>query len=646
MKKILLAVALVAGTVVHAATGFNISGAKLLDASGNQFQFRGINFPYAWSASELSTAIPAISATGANSVRLVLADGGQWTRTSASEVRNIINTVKANKMVAVLEIHDCTGWTESTAAKSLGTAVDYWLSSDIKAELVGQEAYVIIDIANEPFGNTTSAKTYVDSTKNAIARMRRGGLTHTLMVDGATWGQDQNNTMLDSGKSILAADTLSNTILSVHMYQVYNSQTAVDNYLKAANTAGLPLLVGEFADHSNNSTTVAAQSILQLCAKYGYGYMGWSWKGNSPVGGSTGLDSLDIAKQWDGSVLSAWGELLINDPAGIKATSQLSSVYSAADGKKLVLAYAQGEGTVTASSTGRVDTGKADTIKATAITGYDFIGWSGDTAGTKINGATLIIPKVTKDVTIQANFSPGSGANLIKDGDFSTSASWSFYAATGNTASASYSTGAAVVTIGSQDDTSYHIQLSQSGIQIDSGVTYVLTFDASASAARTLSVDFSTGANSDTSKAWKWVGGGSVSLTTTTTNFSMEVTALRSAPSGVVQLGLGGATPTVTIDNVTLVKKAAGTSVAPRSISSTTSWTIARSGSSIDWTRSEAIAKGGVVRLVGMDGRELSRAAVAAGTKSGSLKAPSTGIAFLVLETSEAREVKTLPLMR
>ena len=648
MKKIVLALALVGAGFAQAGAGFSVSGTKLLDANGNQFLFRGISFPYDWSSGDFPTSIPAIAATGANSVRLVLGDGGQFTRTSASEIQNIISTVTTNKMVTVLEVHDCTGWTESTAAQSIGKAVDYWLSSDIKAALVGQEAYVIINIANEPFGNTTSAQTYVDSTKAAITRMRRGGLKNTLMVDGATWGQDQNNTMLDSAKSILAADSLSNTLLSVHMYQVYNSQTAVDNYLKSANAAALPLLVGEFADHSNNSTPVAAQSIMQLCAKYGYGYMGWSWKGNSPVGGSTGLDSLDIAKQWDGSVLSAWGNLLINDPAGIKATSQLSTVYTAPDGKALVLAFAQGQGTVTATSTGRVDTGTADTIQATAATGYNFSGWSGDTAGTKMNGATLIIPKITKDLTIQANFTPGAGTNLITNGNFAAGATgWTFYAKTGNTSSINYSTGKAVVTTTVADTINYDIQLSQTPIEFDSGVTYVVTFDASSSAARSLAIDFSSGVDAaDTLLSWKWLGGGAVALTATTQTFTVNVTPTLTAPTGVLQFEVGGSTLPVTIDNVTLVKST-NTAIAPRSVfASVSTWSLVRQGSDLVWTRSLALQAGGVVRLVGIDGRELSRAKVAAGDRSGTLAAPGTGVAFLVLESAGVREVRALPIAR
>ncbi|HXP89545.1 MAG TPA: hypothetical protein VN931_01335, partial [Fibrobacteria bacterium] len=75
-------------------------------------------------------------------------------------------------------------------------------------------------------------------------------------------------------------------------------------------------------------------------------------------------------------------------------------------------------------------------------------------------------------------------------------------------------------------------------------------------------------------------------------------------------------------------------------------WSLVRSGSNLVWTRSQALQAGGVVRLVGIDGRELSRAPVSAGERSGSLAAPTSGVAFLVLETSGVREVRALPIAR
>ncbi len=60
-------------------------------------------------------------------------------------------------MIAVLEVHDSTGWSDSRPAVNISNAVQYWTSSDIRAAINGQENFVIINIANEPFGNNTTA---------------------------------------------------------------------------------------------------------------------------------------------------------------------------------------------------------------------------------------------------------------------------------------------------------------------------------------------------------------------------------------------------------------------------------------------------------------------------------------------------------
>ena len=63
--------------------------------------------------------------------------------------------------------------------------------------------------------------------------------------------------------------------------------------------------------------------IMEYCEKNGIGYMGWSWKGNSG-----GVEYLDIANEWDGSVLSPdWGEVLVNGENGIKKTAKKCSVF-------------------------------------------------------------------------------------------------------------------------------------------------------------------------------------------------------------------------------------------------------------------------------------------------------------------------------
>lgn len=322
MKKTALA-ALVTTLVSPAFAGWSVSGTQILDPKGNNFIYRGINHAHAWYPDRTTQALKDIAATGANSVRVVLANGTQWTRTSGSVVADIISQCKANKLVCVLEVHDSTGYGESAAATNISNAANYWASSDIKAAIAGQEDYVIVNIANEPYGNNTSASTYTNETIAAIKTIRNAGITHQIMVDAPAWGQDWQYIMRDNAASIFAADPLKNVVFSVHMYEVYNNAARIQEYFSTFRAKGYALIVGEFGTE-NNGNNVDEASIMQYAQDLGVGYIGWSWSGN---GGC--CVSLDITNNWNAGSLSTWGNFLINSANGIKATSRLATHFGA-----------------------------------------------------------------------------------------------------------------------------------------------------------------------------------------------------------------------------------------------------------------------------------------------------------------------------
>ena len=137
---------------------------------------------------------------------------------------------------------------------------------------------MIINIANEPFGNNTTAN-YTPDTIAAIQALRTAGLTHTLMIDAANWGQDWSNTMRNNAMPLWNADTRRNLVFSVHMYEVYAQASAVSTYMQAFDDMALPLVVGEFGpDHQGQ--TVDEATIMAQAQQRGNGYIGWSWSGN------------------------------------------------------------------------------------------------------------------------------------------------------------------------------------------------------------------------------------------------------------------------------------------------------------------------------------------------------------------------------
>ena len=303
--------------------GFSISNGQLVDNNGTPFIMRGVNYPYTWFQSRNTQAdLAAIAATGSNTVRIVLSTGGQWARVNGAQVSQLIQWCKDLKMIAVLEVHDSTGWTESTAAVPISNATAYWTSSDVRAAINGQDNFVIINIANEPFGNTTTAN-YLPDTIAAIQALRTAGLTHTIMIDGATWGQDWSNTMRTNAMQLWNADSRRNLVFSVHMYEVYQTLAPIQSYMQAFDDMALPLVIGEFGP-VNNGQFVDSDSVIAQAQARGNGYLGWSWSGNG--GSGTGLD---MTVNFDPAQLTAWGNRIVNGTNGIRATSVIATVFGA-----------------------------------------------------------------------------------------------------------------------------------------------------------------------------------------------------------------------------------------------------------------------------------------------------------------------------
>ncbi|WP_347331796.1 cellulase family glycosylhydrolase [Marinimicrobium locisalis] len=386
----------------NAHADISVSGTQVFDGNGHSFKMRGVNVPHAWFTGRTDQALQDIAALGANSVRVVLSNGAQWTRTSESEVASIISRAKAEGLITVLEVHDTTGYGESGDAGTISGAVDYWL--DIQNVLQGEEDYVIINIANEPFGNGPSASTWVDAHTQAISRLRNAGLTHTLMVDAANWGQDWEGIMRNNARQVLNSDPQGDVIFSVHMYEVYDSDSAVNSYLSSFSSQGLALVVGEFAaDHYGSY--VAADAVMARAEQYGYGYLGWSWSGNSSE-----LSSLDIANNFDGGSLTSWGEQLFYGANGIAHTAHPASTFGESAGS---------------SSSSNSSENSGSTSCGTAANGYPYCcDSSSDTGGGWgwENEQSCVVPERTTNDT-----SGNDGADNTGDEDASSGGTCDWY---------------------------------------------------------------------------------------------------------------------------------------------------------------------------------------------------------------------------
>jgi mannan endo-1,4-beta-mannosidase len=325
MKTLLLAFALLLVPVTSEA-GFFVQNGRLLDDNGTPFVMRGVNYPFAWFTqrypAQTQQDLVNIRATGANTVRIVLGTGAQYTRSTGPQISQLIQWCKDLQMIVVLEVHDSTGWSEAAGAAPLSNAVAYWTSADVRSAINGQEDFVIVNIANEPFGNNTTGS-YVSTTTSAITSLRNAGLTHNLMIDGANWGQDWTNTMRGAAQQMFSADPLRNLTFSVHMYEVYPDLNTISTYMQAFATAGLPLVVGEFGpDH--NGQPVDEASIMSQAQQRGLGYIGWSWSGN---GGC--CTQLDLVTNFS-TTRTSWGNILFGGANGITQTSVPATVFGPA----------------------------------------------------------------------------------------------------------------------------------------------------------------------------------------------------------------------------------------------------------------------------------------------------------------------------
>ncbi|WP_033438075.1 cellulase family glycosylhydrolase [Saccharothrix sp. NRRL B-16314] len=363
----------------QAAAGFTVGNGRLLDANGNDFVMRGVNHAHTWYADRTTQALKDIKATGANTVRVVLSSGDRWTLNTAADVTNVITQCKANKLICVMEVHDTTGYQEQSGAVSLARAVEYWKS--IQSAMAGQEKYVILNIGNEPWGNTGYTG-WTQATKDAITSLRSAGFQHTIMVDAPNWGQDWGYAMRDNAASVFAADPQKNTVFSIHMYGVYNTAAKVNEYLNSFVTAKLPIVVGEFG-HNHSDGDPDEDTIFATTQSLKLGYLAWSWSGN---GG--GVEYLDMVTGFNAAQLTTWGQRAVNGANGIKATSREASVYGGGDPGDTTAPSTPGTPTASGVTSTGVTLSWAASTDNVGVSGYDVVRVNGTTETAAASSAT------------------------------------------------------------------------------------------------------------------------------------------------------------------------------------------------------------------------------------------------------------------
>jgi len=276
---------------------------------------RGINYAHTWFRGDAEKAIPLIAQTGANVIRIVLADGDQYTRDDESSVRRVLDLCKKNKLVAILEVHDATG---SDDVEKLRNATQYWIS--LAPMLKGKENHVIINIANEWFGTSGQAAKWADGYQEVVPSLRSAGLEHLIIVDSPGWGQDAAS-IAQEGSRIFQADPQRNLIFSIHMYEVAgkNAKT-VKRHIDNSLAIGVPVIIGEFSNKQTGKP-VAYKSIMQYCQERSVGWLAWSWHGNNKD-----TANMDLSHGADGG-LTDLGNEIVYGPNGIHRHSRIPNIW-------------------------------------------------------------------------------------------------------------------------------------------------------------------------------------------------------------------------------------------------------------------------------------------------------------------------------
>lgn len=166
------------------------------------------------------------------------------------------------------------------------------------------------------------------------------------------------------------------------------------------------------------------------------------------------------------------------------------------------------------------------------------------------------VKKPEKDVVLR---DPDENGNYVNNGDFTVAESltddkdWVFMTALGGEAEAVIANGAMNITTTKEGTVDYSVQLVQAGIPFEKGATYQVSFDAKASAARTMKVDVKA---PDYGYA-SYMPSKTVELTTERKNYSYEFKMTGdSDANGRLEFNMGaaGSTADITISNVVIMK--------------------------------------------------------------------------------------------
>lgn len=273
---LLLFFVLIPGQKAYAATPvekwgqLSVKGAYIVNEAGKKVQLKGAStHGIAWFPQYVNTScFKSLKKMGANTVRLALYSdpAAGYTPALYTKVEEGVKAATKLGMYVILDWHILTDGNPATHQKQALHFFTYF------SQKYGKQKNILYEICNEPNGGVTWEKNIRPYAKKITKRIRKYDKKNLIIVGTPTWSQDVD---------IAAQKPLSekNMVYALHFYAATHRED-IQNKLKTAHKAGLPILVSEFSicESSGNGTVdkKSGNRWMKLLKKYKTGYIAWN----------------------------------------------------------------------------------------------------------------------------------------------------------------------------------------------------------------------------------------------------------------------------------------------------------------------------------------------------------------------------------
>ena len=503
-------------------TGLHVNGRHVYDGNGERVVFRGIEHHLRYLEDWNGDLIPEIAQTGANMVRIL----GVPTATLEGVLHRAI--VEHKMFVSIAHVD----WSHPTVIETINRYADY----------------ITIEIHGEP-----SHRDEVRWRNEAIGTLhnfRDLGYTSILEFISNGWGQVLS-TIINQGGAVFNADPLGKVVFVLQLYSELTND--VSGTLDQIQSFTHPIWVGTcyfglgiqngWGNHEYTYREVWDGSYQRDISS-----LVWAWTPDHEGVGN------ELTSDGQISNLTHIGRYIVQEsPAALQSTVVktaflLNAGETDPDPGPFTLTVNSTEGGSVSVSPeqSEYEAGEQVTLTAVPQDGYVFRRWTGALTGQN-NPATITM---NSNRTVSASF--GLPGDLITNGEFSSAAGWGLYihteagaAATGSAADGEY---AISITDGGTEE--WNVQLHQSGIPLEQGRSYVVSFEARAASPRDIVVN--VGQADD---PWDSYGTDEFSLTDQRASYSFEFTMAEVFDDNArIEFNCGIESADVFISNVSMVE--------------------------------------------------------------------------------------------